>query len=185
MAEEIPPSYGKVCAACHGAGANGTDRGPSLIGSRSLRSRTEAQIAGIIRNGTRGGMPAFALADFELSILAKAVRSWNASAFDAKPTGDVAAGKQVFDARCLTCHMVRGAGGSNGPDLSNIANELTVSEMDETLTDPASRKGRRNGASCPGWAFCPSEPWAVVSVQLKNSSAVRGFARGRGPHDLQ
>ena len=156
MAQEIPPSYGKLCAACHGDRATGTDRGPALIGSRSLRSRTEARISDIIRNGTRGGMPAFALADAELNVLAKAVRSWNASAFDAKPAGDVAAGKRIFDAQCQTCHMVRGSGGSNGPDLSNIANELTVSEIDETLTDPASRKGRRNGASCPGWAFCPS-----------------------------
>ena len=184
VAQEIPASYGKQCAACHGDRAMGTDRGPTLIGSRSLRSQPEARISGIIRNGTRGGMPAFALADGELNELAKAIRSWNASAYDARPAGDVAAGKRVFDAQCLTCHMVRGAGGSNGPDLSNIAKELTVSEMDETLTDPASRKGRRNGASCPGWAFCPSEPWAVVTA-TSDAGPLTGFARGRGLHDVQ
>ncbi len=185
VAQEIPLAYGKLCAACHGDRATGTDRGPTLIGSRSLRSRSEGRIRDIIKDGTRAGMPSFALADGELNVLARAVRSWNASALDAKPVGDVAAGKRVFDVQCLTCHMVRGAGGSNGPDLSNIAKELTVNEIDETLTDPASRKGRHSGASCPGWAFCPSEPWAVVNVQLKTGAVLRGFARGRGLHDLQ
>src|SRR6187431_2380944 len=184
-AQEIPAVYGKYCAACHADSATGTDRGPGLIDTRSLRSRSEAQIRGIIRNGTRGGMPAFPLADGELDALAKAVRSWNASAFDAHPAGDLAAGKALFEAKCLTCHMAMGRGGSNGPDLSGVAKELTVRELDQTLSDPNSRKGKRNGAACPSWAFCPDDPWGVVAVRLKNGSSLRGFARSQGAHDVQ
>ena len=184
-AQEIPAVYGKYCAACHADSAAGTDRGPGLIDTRSLRSRSETQIRGIIRNGTRGGMPAFPLPDAELDALAKAVRSWNASAFDAHPPGDPAAGKVLFEKQCLTCHMAQGRGASNGPDLSSIARELTVRELEQTLLNPNSRKGKRNGAACPGWAFCPDDPWGVVSVQLKNGTALRGFARSQGPHDIQ
>jgi PQQ-dependent dehydrogenase (methanol/ethanol family) len=183
--QTMPEPYRKYCAACHGDSASGTDRGPNLIDSRSLRPRSEAQLRGIIRNGTRGGMPAFPLPDAELDVLARTVRSWNASAFDAQPAGDAAAGKRFFEAQCLTCHMVRGQGASNGPDLSSVARELTVRELEQTLTDPNSRKGKRNNSGCPSWAFCPDDPWGIVNVKLKSGAPLRGFARGRGPHDLQ
>lgn len=184
-AQEIPAAYKKYCAACHADSATGTDRGPGLIDTRSLRARSESQIRGIIRNGTRGGMPGFPLADAELDVLAKAVHSWNASAFEAHPAGDQAVGKALFEAKCLACHMALGKGASSGPDLSNIGRELTVRELEETLRDPSSRKGKRNGASCPSWAFCPDDPWGVAQVKLKSGQTLRGFARSRGAHDVQ
>ena len=183
-AQTMPEPYAKLCAGCHGDSATGTDRGPNLVNARSLRSRSEAQIRQIIRQGTRGGMPAFPLPDAQLSVLASTVRSWNASAFDAKPVGDRVAGQQFFESRCLSCHMVRGRGASNGPDLSGIGQELTVGEIEQTLTNPSSRKGLRNGAACPSWAFCPDDPWGVVKVSLPNGESLRGFARSRGQHDL-
>ena len=184
-AQTIPAPYGQLCAGCHGDSATGTDRGPGLINARSLRSHSEARIRQTIRQGTRGGMPAFPLPDAQLNVLASAVRSWNASALDAKPSGDLVAGQLFLESRCLACHMVRGRGASNGPDLSNIGRELTVSEIERTLTDPSSRKGQRNGAACPSWAFCPDDPWGVVKVSLLNGESLRGFARSRGQHDLQ
>jgi PQQ-dependent dehydrogenase (methanol/ethanol family) len=185
LAQEIPVSYKKYCASCHADSAAGTDRGPGLIDTRSLRARTEAQIRGIIRNGTRGGMPGFPLADAELDELARAVRSWNASAFDAHPAGDQAAGRATFEKQCLTCHMTQGRGAANGPDLSNVGKELTVRDLEQVLQNPDSRKGKKSGAGCPGWAFCPDDPWAVAQVKLKGGAALRGFARSRGPHDVQ
>jgi PQQ-dependent dehydrogenase (methanol/ethanol family) len=185
FAQTIPDTYSKLCAACHGDRATGTDRGPALMNARSLRSRSEAQLRQLIRQGTRGGMPAFPLPEAQLNVLASAVRSWNASAYDAKPAGDAVAGQQFFESRCLSCHMVRGRGASNGPDLSNIGQELTVTEIEQTLANPSSRKGQRNGAACPSWAFCPDDPWGVVKVSLKRGGSLRGFARSRGQHDLQ
>ena len=182
----VPPAYQQYCAACHAESATGTDRGPTLIDTRSLRSRSEMQISNIIRNGTGGGMPAFRnLAPVDLATLAHAVRSWNASAYDAKPVGDIAKGQQFFEQACKGCHMVQGSGAAKGPDLSNIGRELTLRELEQALLNPNSRKGKRSGASCPGWAFCPDDPWAVVNVRLKSGERLRGFARSRGPHDLQ
>ena len=76
--------------------------------------------------------------------------------------------------------MVRGQGASNGPDLSGIAREFTVGELEQILANPTSRKGKRNNAACPGWAFCPDDPWGVVNVKLTKGGALRGFARARG-----
>lgn len=185
LAQEMPASYKKYCAACHAESATGTDRGPGLVDTRSLRSRSEAQIRNLIRNGTKGGMPAFALPDKELDELAAAVHSWNASAFDAHPPGDQAAGLRIFAEQCQSCHTANGRGGANGPDLSAVGRELTVKELEQTLTNPSSRKGQRSGASCPSWAFCPDDPWAVVTARLRDGRSLRGFARSRGQHDLQ
>jgi PQQ-dependent dehydrogenase (methanol/ethanol family) len=132
-------------------------------------------------------MPAFALPEQELHSLARFVRSFNASVFEVKPAGDLAAGESFFfgKGQCATCHMVRGRGKTNGPDLSNVARELTLRDIEQTLADPTSRLGVHSVSSCPGWAFCPDEPWAVVNVRMRDGSALRGFARAQGKHDLQ
>ncbi|MBM3767217.1 MAG: c-type cytochrome, partial [Acidobacteria bacterium] len=185
FAQDPPPVYKQMCAGCHADNATGTDRGPGLLNARSLRRRSEAQIRSLIRNGTQGGMPAFPIADRDLDALARVIRSWNASVFEAKPAGDAAAGKRFFGANCAGCHSVNGVGGTNGPDLSEIAKELTLAELTQTLDNPNSRRGKRNSSSCPGWAFCPDDPYAVVNVKKKDGTSLRGFARARGAHDLQ
>jgi hypothetical protein len=54
-----------------------------------LRTRNEAQIGELIRNGTPGGMPAFKLPEGKLQALARWLHSLNISAFDTRPTEDV------------------------------------------------------------------------------------------------
>src|SRR6185436_614181 len=84
-----PEQYAKLCAACHGETANGGERGPALVDNRALRSRTEKQIHDVIQNGKAGGMPAFALPEDQLQLLARRVRSLNVSAYDLGPSGAV------------------------------------------------------------------------------------------------
>jgi PQQ-dependent dehydrogenase (methanol/ethanol family) len=160
------------CSVCHGADAGGTDRGPALLGNRRLRTRTAAEIAGVIHDGTPGGMPAFALPQDRLTPLADYIRSLNATAFEAKPSGDAAAGERFFfgAGNCATCHTAAGRGGSNGPDLSNVGRQLTLPELEQSLSDPSAR-------IAPGYS--------VVDVSLANGKSLRGFARSRGAHDLQ
>ncbi|MDQ6708353.1 MAG: PQQ-binding-like beta-propeller repeat protein, partial [Acidobacteriota bacterium] len=189
MAQELPPqqSFVKLCAGCHGEGATGTDRGPTLVDSRTLRARSEVEIRDLIRKGTQGGMPAFSLPDEQLQPLARWVHSLNASAYDVKPAGDARLGENFFfgGGRCGTCHMAAGRGKVNGPDLSNIGRELTLRDLEQALDAPNSRVGTHSSASCPSWAWCPQDPWAVVAVRLRDGSELRGFARGQGKHDLQ
>jgi len=81
--------------------------------------------------------------------------------------------------------MVAGRGGVNGPDLSSIGQQLTLRQLDQALSDPVARIANRSTASCPGWAWCPDDGWAVVNVRMKNGSALRGIARNQGKHDIQ
>ncbi len=184
---QVEKRFKQTCAGCHGEGGAGGDRAPALTNNPGLRRSSEAQIADLIKNGTRGGMPAFSLPEQELTSLARWVRSLNVSAFDTKPPGDLAAGGQFFfgKGQCSTCHMVAGQGKVNGPDLSEIGRKSTVRELELVLENPTSQMGIHTTATCPGWAFCPDETWAVVNVHLKSGSALRGFARNQSEHDIQ
>ncbi|MEZ5355392.1 MAG: PQQ-binding-like beta-propeller repeat protein [Bryobacteraceae bacterium] len=181
-----PPVYGNLCAGCHGDSLAGTDRGPGLVESRSLRRRSSGQIRDLIRNGTSGGMPAFPLPGDQLDALAEYVRAFNVSAFEAPPSGDPGAGERFFFGKgnCGGCHMVRGRGKANGPDLSAVGRQLTLREIEAMLDDPASQSGSRSAASCPGWAFCPQAPWRMANVELRDGTKLRGFARSEGKHDV-
>jgi PQQ-dependent dehydrogenase (methanol/ethanol family) len=160
------------CSVCHGADAGGSDRGPALAGNRRLRTRSATDISNIILHGTPGGMPAIPLAEPDVSTLADYVSSLNATAFETKPEGDMAAGERFFfgAGKCVTCHTAAGVGGSRGPDLSNVARQLTLPELEQSLTDPGAHIAQGYG---------------LVSVQLRNGTTLRGFARSRGSHDLQ
>src|ERR1700730_10073582 len=118
--------FARLCAACHGAGASGTDRGPALVNNRGLRGRSENDIHNLIRDGS-GAMPAFPLPESQLQLLARFVRSLNASAYEAAPAGDVTSGERFFfgKGQCSSCHMVKAQGRANGPDLSNVGRQLT------------------------------------------------------------
>jgi PQQ-dependent dehydrogenase (methanol/ethanol family) len=183
----VEKQFRNLCAGCHGAEAGGGDRGPALVNSRSLRASSEAQILAKIRDGTPRGMPAFPLPASQLEAMAAWVRSLNASAFDMKPAGEITAGERFFfgKGQCSTCHMVQGRGKANGPDLSAAGRRLTVREIELFLDNPTSQMGTHTTATCPSWAFCPDESWAVVNVRLKSGTTLRGFPRNRGKHDLQ
>jgi PQQ-dependent dehydrogenase (methanol/ethanol family) len=179
--------FANLCASCHGEAAGGTDRGPALVNNRSLRRKSETQIQELIRTGTKGGMPAFPLPTGQLQSLARFVHSLNATAYEMNPAGDRVAGEHFFfgKGQCGSCHMVHGRGKSNGPDLSGIGRELTLREIELTLDNPTSQIGVRSTADCPGWAFCPQQPWVVLNVTLKSGGILRGYARSQGQHDLQ
>ena len=78
-------------------------------------------------------MPAFPLPEDQLGLLAGYVHLLNATAIETKPAGDPAVGERFFfgAGQCATCHSVNGRGGSNGPDLSSVARQLTLPELEK------------------------------------------------------
>jgi PQQ-dependent dehydrogenase (methanol/ethanol family) len=161
--------YEKVCASCHGAGAMG-GRAVALINNRRLRAMSRDEIAGIIRNGMPNGMPPFgSLPDADLEAVTDFVRSFNSSAFDLQPDGDVAAGALLFFGKgeCSSCHIARGRGAAVGPDLSNIGRQMTIPELSRALVEP-------DAAIAQGYA--------TARAVLKDGGTVRGFVRNEGNH---
>jgi PQQ-dependent dehydrogenase (methanol/ethanol family) len=176
LAQSEPPDaaklYAQRCAACHGDDALGSDRGPALSRSRTLRTRTTPEIHDIIQKGTPAGMPPFPLPEDQLRALAGFVRAMNATAFDSQPEGDAAAGERFFfgAGKCASCHTAMGRGKSVGPDLTSIGRQLTLADLTRKLKNPNAQV---------------SDSYTIVSVRLHDGSAVRGFARKETLHSLQ
>ena len=167
-----PALFEKTCTVCHGGGGTGTDRAPALTNNRELRGASEKELEELIRNG-RGNMPAFSLLPAEqIQELAHFIRSMNADAFEMRLAGDVSAGAKIFygSGRCASCHTAQGRGGSNGPDLSSIGRQATLSELEQSLRQPDAQI---------------AAGYTVAEVTLRNGSTLRGFARNQGAHDLQ
>lgn len=160
------------CAGCHGTDAHGTNMGPALAGNRGLSRRSTGWIRNVIHNGIpSGGMPAFNLPGDELDALATFIHSLNTRAAEATVPGDRAAGEQYFfgEGKCSSCHMVDGRGEAVGPDLSDIANNDTLSQLRGSLLQPSAR-------IAPGYE--------LVTVHLRDGKIVRGFARSRNTFEI-
>src|SRR5215475_2736639 len=161
------------CAACHGADGKGGERGPDIVSPDNARGRSADDLSELIRRGIPArGMPAFQLPVRELQELVAFVRSLSAPAIESAVAGDVAAGAAFFFGKgnCSSCHMVKGRGGLQGPDLSELAAERTLPEIEQSLRAPGAR-------ITPGFG--------LVSARLHDGRAVRGFVRNESNYDLQ
>ena len=170
--DEVRQSYAKLCSGCHGADARGSQQGPGLAGNARLRRRSAQNLRNVIVRGIpAAGMPGFTLPDATLDGLVALVVSMNSSAADVKVPGDATDGATYFFGRgqCSGCHMALGKGTAVGPDLSNIARDLTVDQLREALLNPGER-------IAPGYG--------LVSLALKNGSSLRGFARNRTAYEI-
>lgn len=175
------------CASCHGSGGAGGDRAPALSDNPELRRLDESAIASLIHNGLPGGMPAFVnLPRAKIDSIAAWIHSMNRSALRAASQEDIEAGMAYFfgPGGCSACHMVRGHGGSNGPDLSAIAVNSNSKDLVEWLNHPNAMVGTKSLPSCPSWAFCPDFEWAVSDLVLNDGQSLRGFMRAQTEHDL-
>ena len=169
---EVRETYAKLCAGCHGADARGSQQGPGLAGNVTLRRRSAQSVRNVIVKGIpAAGMPAFDLSAATVDALVALVASLNASAAEAVVPGDRAAGGAFFfgKGQCASCHMVSGRGAPVGPDLSSVALERTVDQLRDAVLTPGSR-------IVPGYD--------LVSLELRNGGAVRGFARNRTAFEI-
>ena len=165
-------TYLKRCSGCHGADARGTDQAPGLAGDRRIRNQSVQKLRDTIRNGIPGtGMPPFDLPPAELDRLALFVRSLNIKAAEAGVPGNSASGEQFFfgQGQCASCHMVAGRGKPIGPDLSNLGNLRSESEIRLKLVQPDAR-------ITPGYE--------LATVYLRAGNSVRGFVRSRSNFDI-
>jgi cytochrome c oxidase cbb3-type subunit III len=133
------PMFRTRCAGCHGPDARG-ERGPDLTGLWAS-GVSDDRIFETVREGVPGtDMPAAdpaRVSDREIWQMLAYVRTVAASTPTSASAGNADNGGRIFQATCRTCHMVNGAGGQLGPDLSRIGSGRTRAALTKKIRAPS------------------------------------------------
>ena len=126
------------CADCHGPDAQG-GLGPDLTRGVYRHGSTDEALFQTISKGVVGTpMPATFLSDEQLWQIVRFVREV-AGGTRVKVPGDPGAGMKLFSGKggCSKCHMVRGKGGSFGPDLSSVGSLRSPVHLRASILRPS------------------------------------------------
>ncbi len=151
-------AFADNCAPCHGAGGGGAKGYPNLNDDDWLWGGKLAEIENTVRHGARSGdpkdhegnMPAFGregmLKANEISAVADFVRSL--SALPVEKDADLALGKKVFAANCVTCHGPEGKG-NRELGAPNLTDKIWLYGSDKATIVEGIQNGR--GSTMPAW----------------------------------
>jgi len=148
------------CALCHGIEGTG-GRGPALNQPTLRRGKDNIALYTVIKAGVEGTeMPgAWQMTEREVWRVVGYVRSLGRVELT-KQTGDAGRGRELYLSKgCAGCHIVRGAGGASGPELTEIGVRRSAAYLREALIDP--------GASVP-------EKFLTVNVTTRVGRNLRG-----------
>ena len=126
------------CAPCHGIkGTGGT--GPDLTAGRFFHGSADNDLFNNISDGIQGTeMPGVFFNGKQVWQIVTFVRSLSQQTTPAPFKGDPSHGRQLVESRgCLGCHLLRGEGGSRGPDLSVIGSQRAPGYLRESIVDPS------------------------------------------------
>lgn len=126
------------CARCHGIGGTGGE-GPSLAVPVLRHAADDEALATVIRDGIENtDMPGnWMLGENEVRALVDYVRSLGRVEPEPLP-GDPGRGRAIYESlgTCTVCHIIKGDGGTIGPDLSTTGLTRGVDYLRESLVDP-------------------------------------------------
>ena len=133
-------AFESVCASCHGLDGRGGERGPNIATGAEVQQLSDEKIQLILQTGNpAAGMPAFkSLGKMKITAVVNYLRILQGESTVAYLPGDVQRGKSLFfgKASCGNCHMINGAGGFLGADLSSYGMKVSVGEIRSAITDP-------------------------------------------------
>lgn len=127
------------CGGCHGPAGRGA-LGPNLARPNLSHVSDAKSLFLVIDLGITGTeMPrGWQLHDREIWKIAAFVESLGMTEPEPLP-GDPRAGKQLYEAKgnCAACHWINGAGGRQGPELTDVGARRSLSHIRESLVKPA------------------------------------------------
>lgn len=132
-------AFASRCGMCHGIDGRGGEHAPDIT-SGAVADLPDADLERILQNGIAArGMPAFpALGPAGIKAMVTYLRILQGRAGVVAVNGSPARGKELFFglARCSDCHMVGGAGGFLGPDLSSYSRSHSPDNIRQAIVDP-------------------------------------------------
>jgi len=140
FAEDGRKAFESVCASCHGLDGRGGERGPNIATRAAVQQLSDEETLQVLRLGIpAAGMPAFrALGLPKIKAVMAYLRILQGGGKAASISGDTHRGELLFfgKAGCAKCHMISGAGGFIGADLSSYASNGSPEEIRAALIDP-------------------------------------------------
>jgi ubiquinol-cytochrome c reductase cytochrome c subunit len=180
--------FGETCATCHGANAEGTPRGPGLIGVGAAAVDFQMSTGRMPARQQGAQMPENKViySTTQIHQIAGYIASLGGGppipgAEQVNPSGaDVALGQQLFSTNCAACHNIVGAGGAltygkYGPPLT-VATPAQIYEAMQT--------GPESMPVFNDSTITPSEKRAIIRyvTQTRSEPNPGGFSLGRiGP----
>jgi cytochrome c oxidase cbb3-type subunit III len=170
-----PPAGARLyrlhCSECHGPDGQGA-QGPDLTRGVYRFGSTDEALYRTISKGIAGTpMPATTLSDAQLGQIVQHLRLLAGGVRVAVP-GNPAAGASLFTGKggCAKCHMVRGAGGRLGPDLTYIGSVRSPNHLRASILRPDEEVNR---------AY-----WSVEAVDNQGKS-YSGIRMGEDTYSIQ
>jgi len=140
-------TFETICASCHGLNGRGGERGPDIATRPEIVRLSDSQLLKILHDGKpQAGMPPFAsLGATKLSELLDHLRTLQGKRSAPPITANPENGKQLFSGKagCAQCHMIKGAGGFIGPDLSDYGASHSVDDIRNSVLNADKRLGFR------------------------------------------
>lgn len=138
-------TFDAICASCHGLDGRGGERAPDIATRPEITRLSDQDLLRILRAGIpEKGMPPFAgLGTAKLSAVLSYLRSLQGKGAAISVAGDAVKGKELYwgKAGCSSCHMLNGAGGFLGRDLSNYGESHSFHEIRAAIVEPQNTTG--------------------------------------------
>ena len=137
--------YQAHCSVCHGVDGSG-GKGPNLRRPNYHRAGDDEALLRVIRQGIReAGMPrGWMMNSLELRRVGGYLRSIGRKAAAPLP-GDSERGRAVYEKQgCPSCHIIRGEGGSLGPELSEVGLRRGAPHLRESILNPGGDQPENN-----------------------------------------
>lgn len=167
-------TFDSSCASCHGLDGRGGERAPDIATRPEITHRSDQELLKVLRAGIpEKGMPPFAaLGSTKLSALLSYIRSLQGKGTGVPVVGNTEKGRELYwgKAGCSECHMVNGAGGFLGPDLSKYGENHSVGEIHAAIVKPEKIPGTRGH---------------VAEVTAKDGKLYSGLVRNEDNFSLQ
>lgn len=166
--------FAASCAGCHGLDGRGSDRAPDIATRKEVQRLTDAGLLRIIRDGVTGtGMPSFrSMGESRIRAIIGHLRVLQGKAGEQPLPGDTASGKALFEGKadCSHCHVMRGAGGFIGSDLTGYAASRSADQVRVGILNPGLRADGAN---------------TLVNVTTRDGRKLSGIARNEDNFSLQ
>ena len=167
-------TFEAVCAGCHGLDGRGGERGPDIATRPQVVQLSDAEIMDVLRGGRpTAGMPPFnSLGPDKLNALLEYLRVLQGKRGTVALPGDPHAGKTLFfgKARCSECHMLQGAGGFLGRDLSTYGATLSPAEVHSNIVRGGDVKNKAN---------------KIANITLRDGQKLTGVIRNEDNFSVQ